>query len=134
MWHWTLDSLIILFYFFITLLRFINFSQSVFIFFTKKRSSLIYNTRARHQRHEWDTSDTNATRVLQERHECDTSATWTTRARQEWKSLILITTRVKTYFHTLILTIWQVKDYKERNNFILRTNFGKCLVSTPKCV
>ena len=49
-------------------------------------SSLIYNTSARHERHECDTSatlvtrvrhecDTSATRVLYERHECDTSAT-----------------------------------------------------------
>ena len=40
-----------------------------------QRSSLLYNTSARHERHEWDTS---ATRVLHERHESytnDTSAT-----------------------------------------------------------
>ena len=43
------------------------------------------------------------------------------------------TTLVKRYFHTLIFTIWQVKDYKEVNNFILRTNFWKCLVPIPKC-
>ena len=45
------------------------------------------------------------------------------------------TTLVETYFHTLIFTIWQVKDYKERNNFILRTNFWKCLfpiLKSPK--
>ena len=29
-------------------------------------------------------------------------------------------TQVKTYFHTPILAIWQIKDYKERNNFILK--------------
>ena len=34
--------------------------------------------------------------------------------------LILITARVKTYFHLPIFTMWQVKDYKEGNNFILR--------------
>ena len=69
-------------------------------------SSLIYNTSARH-----------------ERHECDTIE----------KILILITTRMKTYFHIPIFTMWQVKDYKERNNFILRTTFWKCLVPMPKC-
>ena len=54
---------------------------------------------------------------------------WTTRVRYERcesdtseKFLILVTTRVKTYFHTHILAISQMKDYKERNNFILRTN------------
>ena len=63
------------------------------------------------------------------RHKYDISATQTTIVRHEWKILILVTTRVKTYFHTLIFTIWQVKDYKERNNFILRTTIWKCLVS-----
>ena len=33
----------------------------------------------------------------------------------------------ESYFHTPVLAIWQIKDYKERNNFILRTTFGKCL-------
>ena len=80
-------------------------------------SSLVYNTSARH---EW--------------HECETSATLTIRVQHEWKVSILITTLVKTYFYTPILTIWQVKDYEERNNFILRTNFWKCLVPMPKCV
>ena len=37
--------------------------------------------------------------------------------------LILITTRVKTYFHIHIFTMWQLKDYKEGNNFILSTAF-----------
>ena len=26
-----------------------------------------------------------------------------------------------------------MKDYKEKNNFILRTTFRKCLVPMPKC-
>ena len=100
------------------------------------RSSLIYNTSARyerHERHECNTNATLATRARHERQMCDTSATITTRVQHEWKILMLITTRVKTY-HTLLFTIWQVKDYKERNNFILRTTFWKCLVSMPKCV
>ena len=87
--------------------------------------------RVRHERHECNTS---ATRVLHERHVEDTSATRTTQVRHEWKFLILITAQVKKYFHTPIFTIWQVKDYKERNNFILRTNFCKCLIPMPKCV
>ena len=37
------------------------------------------------------------------------------------KLLILITTRVKIYFHIPIFTIWQAKDYKGRNNFVLST-------------
>ena len=54
-----------------------------------------------------------ATRVRQDRHQCnmsDTSATETTRLRREWK--ILITTRLKTYFHTPILAIWQMNVTK----------------------
>ena len=86
-------------------------------------------TRETRVQQEWDTSDTSATqvqrecytkdksatRVLHEQHECDTSE----------KILILITTRVKTYFHIPIFTIWQVKDYKERNHFIINTTFSK---------
>ena len=77
-------------------------------------------------------------------HECHTSATWKTRVRHEWKVLILITTRVKTYFHTPILAIGQMKDYKERNNFIqevpfenvslsCQNAFEKCTTKTGLC-
>ena len=97
-------------------------------------SSLIYNTGARHERHECNTSatrvqhecnmtETKVTRVLHWQYECDTSPTRTTQVRHEWKILILITARVKTYFYALISAIWKVKDYNERNNFILRTTF-----------
>ena len=71
-------------------------------------------TRMWHEWHEWDTSDMSSTRVLHEQHECDTSE----------KFLILITKRVKIHFHIPMFTIWQVKDYKERNSFILSTAFG----------
>ena len=64
-----------------------------------------------------DTSDTTATRVLHERRECDTSE----------KILVLITTKVKTYFDTPTFTICKVKDYKERNSFIPSTTFGNAL-------
>ena len=88
-------------------------------------SSLIYNTSARHKLHECITTDTNATKVTQiqhKQHECNTSATRVLHKRHECntRTLILTTTRLKTYFHS---PIWQVKDYKERNNFILRTTF-----------
>ena len=102
-------------------------------------SSLIYNTSARHKLHECITSDTNATQVTQiqhKQHECNTRATRVLHKRHECntRTLILTTTRIKTYFHSPTFTIWQVKDYKERNNFILRTTFWKCLVPMPKCV
>ena len=38
-----------------------------------------------------------------------------------------MTTRVETFFHNPTFTIWEVKDYKERNNFILNTTFGNTL-------
>ena len=92
------------------------------------RSSIIYNASARHERHK---CKTNVTR------DCDTSATRTTRMRHEWANFILITTRVKTYFHIPIFTIWQVKDYKEWNNFILSTTLGNasfpCQNAFEKC-
>ena len=80
-------------------------------------SSLIYNTSIRH-----------------ERHECDTIATRTIQVRHESKILILIMALVKMCFHTPTFTIWQLKDYMERNNFILRTILWKCLFAIPKCV
>ena len=101
------------------------------------RFSLIYNTGARHQRneleenatlttqvrHEKHECNTSETRVVHERHDCDMSATQMTRVWHESKILVLIATRVKLYFYILIFTKWQIKDYKERNNFILRTTF-----------
>ena len=88
--------------------------------------------------HECDTSKTRATRVGYEWGTSDTSATWTTLVRHKWKILILITTRMRTYFHTPVFIIWQVKDYKEKNNFILRTTYWKnlapCQNVFQKCV
>ena len=71
-------------------------------------------TRVTNEKHKGDTS---ATRVLNEPHRYNTSA-------KRLKNFDLITTRVKTYFRTPIFTIWQVKDYKEWNYFILGTAFG----------
>ena len=45
-------------------------------------SSLIYNTSARYERHECDTSDTNTTRVQYQRHECYTNDTSATRVKK----------------------------------------------------
>ena len=54
-----------------------------------RRSSLYYNTSARHERHECDTNDTSATRVTHDwntsatrvTHECNTSDTSATRVK-----------------------------------------------------
>ena len=56
------------------------------------RSSLIYNTNARHERHDCNTSETRATRIS---HKCDTSATLATRVRQECYTNDTGETRVK---------------------------------------
>ena len=64
----------------------------------------------------------------------DTSDKSATQVRHEWEILIFITARIKTYFQTPILAIWQMKHYEERNNFILRTTFEKCLIPMPKCI
>ena len=73
--------------------------------------------------HKWDIT-------TQVQHGCDTSASRTTRVRHEWKILILITARGKTHLHNPIVTIWQMKDYKKKGNFITRTKY---LVPIPKC-
>ena len=74
-----------------------------------------------------DTSDNNATRV---QHKCGTSATRTTRVRHKCytndtseKTFDFDNYGSKNMFHIPIFTIWQVKDYKERSNFILSTTF-----------
>ena len=74
---------------------------------------------------------TQATQMRHGWHKCDMSdrgETQGTRVRHEEKILILVTIRKKTP----ILPIWQMKDYKERNNIILRTTFWKCLVHMQK--
>ena len=87
-----------------------------------------------HKQHECDTNETQATRVLHKRYECDASAT-----RVE----NVVTTQVKIYFHTPTLAIIrQMKNYKERDYFILRTRkatlpcqnaFEKCIIKTELC-
>ena len=82
------------------------------------RSSLVYNTSARYERHECDINDINLTQVQQRttrvqhkcdtseiratqvQHECDTCATQTARKLHEWKYI----------FASPILAIWQKKD------------------------
>ena len=112
-------------------------------------SSLFCNASARDKRHKCDTSEERATQVRHERREwvCwerDKSAKQTTRVQHECYTNDTSVTRVKNsdfyndtseniFFHP-ILAAWQTKDYKERNNFILRTTFLKCLISMLKCV
>ena len=91
-------------------------------------------TRERRVQHKWQTSDASATWVRQKQHNFNTSVTRTTRLQQrhEWNIFILITTRVKAYFHIPILDMWWMKYFKERNNFILRTSVLDISPSHPK--
>ena len=82
-----------------------------------------------------DMNNTSVTEAIPMRHESDTSKTGVTRFQQgcdtnnaiatRMKIFGFDTTRVKTYFHTPILAVCQMKDYKERNNFILRATIWK---------
>ena len=65
-----------------------------------------------------DTSNMSATRTTPGRHECDTKDTSATRVRNfDFDN--------DTSEVIPILALWQMKDYKERNNFILKTTFWK---------
>ena len=86
--------------------------------------SLLYKTSARHEETQCDTT---ATHVQNEWHSA-------TRLQDELKTLTLITIRVKTCFHIIILALWQMKDYKQMNNLNLRTSFWKCFAPILKCV
>ena len=90
-------------------------------------SSLIYNTSARHERHEFNTSAERATRV---QHECHTNGTCTTLV----KNFDFDNDTSENIFWNPCIYYRQVKDYKERNNFVLRTTFWKCHVPMPKFV
>ena len=94
-------------------------------------TSGIQMTRVEYEQYKCDTS---VARVLHGQHKYITSTTRMTLVGDERQILIWITVRVKIYFRTTILAIWSMKNYKVRNNFILRTNFWKCLVPMPKCI
>ena len=64
-------------------------------------------------RHEYYTNDTSAARVKNFDFDNDTTE--------------------NIFFDTPVLAMYQIKDFDERNNFILRT-ICKCLVSMTKCV
>ena len=86
------------------------------------------------------TSDTSATRTTRAQHECNNSATRTTRVRHECYTNDTSATRVKHFgFHNNTSEdIFSHPDISymanEKQNFILRTTFWKCIVSMPKCV
>ena len=94
-------------------------------------SSLIYNTSARNERHEYDTGPT---RARHEWRECNTNVIGALHEHTSEKISILITTRLKRYFHIPIFFVWQVKDYKGEEQFHSKYYLWKCLIPMPKCV
>ena len=94
--------------------------------FIRRRSSLLYNTSARHEWYESYTNDT-------VRCECNTNDTSATQVENlDFDN----DTSENIFLHPYIsyLAKLQMRDNKERNNFIPRTIFWKCLVPMPKCV
>ena len=78
-------------------------------------------TRATRVRHEWDTSDTSVTRVLLERH--------------EWKFFDFHNNTSENIFsHPYSSYMANERLHKERNNFIRRTTFWKCIFPMPICI
>ena len=136
----------------VTFRNYKHFSSEVFMFDVKNSifqmiQSILQHecqtraTRVRHERHECNTSDMSVIRVRHQQHECDTNATRGLHERHERDTSVA---RVRNFdfdndtseniFLYAYISLWQIKDYKERNNFILRTIFWKCLVLIPKCV
>ena len=74
-------------------------------------------TRVRHERHQCNTS---ATRMLHEQHECDTRV----------KKFDFDNNMSESIISHPILAIWEMKDCKERNNFIL---YFKSATQTELC-
>ena len=89
----------------------------------KEEYSLFYNMSAIHERRKYDTSAT------QVRNECYTNDLSSTRVPNfdfdnDFKE--------KKFSHPYISYMADERDYKKRNNSILRTTFSKCLVPMPK--
>ena len=74
-----------------------------------------------------DTSDASATQVWHECYTNDTSAT-------QLKNFGFDNDTSKNIFLHPYIYYMASEDYKERENFILKTIFWKCLVPTVKCI
>ena len=87
--------------------------------------------RATRARHEWDKSKSSATEV---RHKCYTNDTT---AAQVNNFEFYNDTNKNIISHAYIYfmaKIKEIKDHKDKNNFIVRTTFWKCFVPMPKSV
>ena len=123
-------------------------------FIAQVGSSLIYNTSARHERHECNTNGTNPTRVQHEcnmsetgatrvQHkwrECVTSATQTARERHEWKNFDFDNCKSKnifsySYIYYMASEILQGEEQFHSKNYLLempRSHAKMCLKSPPQ--
>ena len=93
----------------------------------RRSSTARVQTRVWHEQYECNTSNTSAAQVRHESDTNDTSATWV-------KNFDFQNETRENMFSHPTLAIWQMKDYKERNNIILKTTFWQCLIPTPKNV
>ena len=98
------------------------------------------NTSVAQVRHEGHKCNTSATWVLIEPRECNRSGTWTALVEHGWKILILISTRVKTYFHTPKISYManerlQGEEQFHSKNYLLEmypSHAQMCLKSAPQ--
>ena len=86
-------------------------------------SSLIYKTRARHERHKCDTSDTSATRVRHERQ-----------VRHEWKIFDFDNCTSKNIFSHSSVYYMASERLQGEEQFHSKYYLWKCLIPVPKCV
>ena len=108
----------------------------------KSNMSATWVTRAQH---EWDKRNTSATWVLHKWHESYTNDTSATQVRHEWKILVLITTPVKTHFHSRYIIYIANERLEGEEQFHskdcllqiprshAKTQFEKCTTKTELC-
>ena len=87
---------------------FIYFESYICVIF---RSSLIYNTSARHEQHECNTCNTTTTRVQHQQHECNKSETQATRTQHKCNTSATLTTRVQHECYTNDKSATRVKNF-----------------------
>ena len=98
------------------------------------RSSLIYNTSAKDERHEYNTSETRATQVRHEYYTHDMSATRTTRLRHEWKIFDFDNCTSKYIFSDSYIYYMAVEILQREEQFHSKYYLWKYLIPMPKCV
>ena len=90
------------------------------------RFSLLYNTSARHERHECDTNYTSATRVRHERYECDTSVTRVLLKRHECDT-------IATQINHMTKERFQGEEQFYSKNYLLEMSRSHAKMHIQKC-